>query len=195
MSTAAVLLAAGGSTRLGQPKQLLKIDGESLVHRSARTLLAASVRPVVVVLGAHAEDCAGQLNDLPVQIALNPRWQEGLASSIRIGVAELRKRPGVTAAVLALCDQPFLESTLIEALIAEHTAKAHPVVASLYQGIAGVPALFSERCFDDLAALEGEAGARKVIAKYSAESSAVPFPGGDVDIDTAEDWSKLSANH
>lgn len=193
MSVGAVLLAAGGSARLGEPKQLLMIDGETLLRRMARVLVASTARPLVVVLGAQAEACSDQVRGMPIEIVVNHQWKEGLASSIRAAMTVLdRVGPSVEAAVMAVCDQPLLTPGLIDLLMSKWRATESRIVACEYNGVRGVPALFSARCFAELAALRGGSGARPIIEKHRNHLASVPFPGGAHDIDTAEDWARFS---
>lgn len=187
------MLAAGGSARMGEPKQLLIVDGETLLRRMARVLVASSARPLVVVLGAHAEACANEIKGMPLEIVINPQWKEGLASSIRAAMRALdRAGPSLEAVVMAVCDQPLLTPGLIDLLISKWRATESRIVASEYNGVKGVPALFSLRCFAELAALRGDRGARPILEKNRDHLASVPFPGGAHDIDTAEDWARFS---
>ena len=128
-------MAAGGSARLGRPKQLLEYEGKPLLRRAAETALASHCRPVIVVLGAQAEACAAVLSDLPVRIVVNEGWQEGLASSIRAGLAVLeRERPGVDAAILSVADQPYLTPVLLDSLIEHQRATGQKIIAAQYAG-------------------------------------------------------------
>ncbi len=193
MSVGAVLLAAGGSARLGEPKQLLMIDGETLLRRMARVLVASTARPLVVVLGAQAEACANQVKGMPIEIVVNGQWKQGLASSIRAAMTALdRVGPSLEAVVMAVCDQPLLTPGLIDLLMSKWRATESRIVACEYNGVRGVPALFSARCFAELAALRGDRGAKPIIEKHRNHLASVPFPGGAHDIDTAEDWARFS---
>jgi molybdenum cofactor cytidylyltransferase len=194
MSSGAILLAAGGSSRLGQPKQLLRIGGESLLRRAARVLAASSARPIAVVLGAEREACAAELAGLPVEPVFNPAWAEGIASSIRAGLAAVRRsEPEVEAVLIALCDQPLLTVEIVEALLAApRAATGGQAVACAYRGILGVPARFAATLFAELAGLTGDRGARQIIARHASEADAIPFPGGAFDVDAAGDLAPLA---
>ena len=190
----AVVLAAGSSSRMGSPKQILQYRGESLLRRAALAALGAGLRPVVVVTGANAELSRGELEGLDVREVLNTRWETGMASSIRAGVEGLvGANPNAPAAVLMLCDQPHLTSEIISGLVKAHGATGSPVVASEYGGGFGVPALFDRTLFAELARLEGAAGAKLVIKRHASEAHFIPFPGGEVDVDTPDDFSRLTA--
>jgi molybdenum cofactor cytidylyltransferase len=190
----AVILAAGSSSRMGSPKQALQYRGESLLRRAALAALGAGCRPVVVVTGANAEMSRRELEKLDVREVLNNFWETGMASSIRAGIEGLAGE-NPDAAVFMLCDQPHVTAELIYALIAAHRATGRPVVASTYGGSYGVPALFSRTLFAEMARLEGAAGAKRIIKQHAAEAHYIPFPGGEVDVDTPADFSRLTADN
>jgi molybdenum cofactor cytidylyltransferase len=179
---AAVVLAAGASTRLGEPKQLVELAGETLLERAVRVARAAGCAPVVVVLGAEYAEVLGRsrLGDaLPV---INADWMEGMASSIRLGVRTL----GLVAqeaegAVLMTCDQPAVTAQHLDLLMRREEAKA-----SRYAGRNGVPAYFPKKYFKRLMELAGDAGARDLLAEARSEELA----GGEMDVDTAEDLAQ-----
>ena len=190
----AVVLAAGPSSRMGSPKQTLQYRGMSLLRRAALAALGAGCSPVVVVTGAHAELSRRELDGLDVREVLNHRWEAGMASSVRAGVEGLANADtAADAAVLLLCDQPHVNAEVISALIEAHHVTGCPVVASAYGGSFGVPALFVRALFAELARLEGAAGAKQVIERHASEAHFLPFRGGEVDVDTPEDFSRLTA--
>ena len=190
----AVILAAGASTRMGRPKQTLSYRGESLLRRAALAALGAGCRPVVVVTGANAGLSGRELDGLDVREVLNPLWETGMASSIRAGVEGLlRAEADVAAAVFMLCDQPHVTAEVVSGLVAAHSATGRPLVASAYGGGFGVPALFGRALFAELARLEGVEGAKQVIKRHTSEAHFLPLTGGEVDVDTPEDYSRLTA--
>ncbi|HWS56221.1 MAG TPA: nucleotidyltransferase family protein [Pyrinomonadaceae bacterium] len=186
------MLAAGSSSRMGVPKQTLQFRGQSMLRRAALAALGAGCRPVVVVTGAHAEQSGGELRGLDVLEVVNDLWETGMASSVRAGVEGLvGADPEAAAAVLLLCDQPHVNAEVISGLVAAYRATGRPVVASAYGGSFGVPALFGRALFAELARLEGAAGAKQVIKRHAAEAHFLPFRGGEVDVDTPDDFSRL----
>lgn len=179
---------------MGSPKQTLQYGGESLLRRAAQAALGAGCRPVIVVTGAHAELSRRELDGLAVREVLNTHWETGMASSIRAGVEGLVSADAnAAAAVFMLCDQPHVTPEVISGLVAAHRATGRFVIASTYGGSFGVPALFGRTLFDELARLEGAAGAKQVIKRHASEAHFLPFLGGEVDVDTPDDFSRLSA--
>ena len=193
-SIGAVVLAAGSASRMGRPKQALQYRGQSLLRRASLAALAGGCRPVIVVTGAYAEISRSELNGLEVREVFNPQWQKGMASSIRTGLEGLlTANPEAGAAVFLLCDQPRMTARIISDLIAAHRRTRRPVIASSYGGSLGVPALFGRSLFARLRRLEGSAGAKQVIQEGASDAHFLPFPGGEVDVDTPDDFSRLIA--
>lgn len=187
-----VILAAGASRRFGSAKQLANFAGETLLRRIARASLASVCRPVVVVLGAEVDKCKDELRNLDVHIVENTDWKRGMGSSIKVGVRKLLEtNESIGAAVLTVCDQPFVGGGDIDRLVETYRATNASIVASAYQNTLGVPALFSRRLFPRLTELEG--GAKRLIEQFKTETIGVSFPAGAIDIDTPEDFEKLRA--
>jgi molybdenum cofactor cytidylyltransferase len=187
-----IILAAGASTRMGSPKQLLKFGERSLIQHVVTNGLRSKCFPIIVVLGASKELLKPELENYPVFVAINDQWEEGMASSIGRGLEMmLEVYANVEAVIIMLCDQPFVKTTLINKMINEYRRTSKPVIASFYNGTAGVPALFSHALFKGLSELRGSEGAKKLIAQYTADLLLVPFPEGAVDIDTPEDYLGL----
>ena len=170
--TAAVVLAAGGSARLGESKQLVMVGGETLVDRAVRAAREAGCEPVVVVLGAEAERIRERCNLTGSVVVVNEAWEEGMASSIRVGVDAAGGADGV---LLMTCDQPAVTAVHLLAVMA-----AGEVTASAYAGRRGVPAYFPASSFPALLALRGDVGARELLL----EAATVDLVGGDLDVDT-----------
>ncbi len=187
-SCAAIILAAGPSSRLPQPKQLLTTDGESLLRRTSRLALDAGFSPVVVVLGSEAPKFEPELRNLNVRTVLNRKWQDGMASSLKCGLAAIEALNPIPANLLVLvCDQPKLSQTILQALLNKHHSSKAQITASTYAGTRGVPAIFSQTVFPELADLRGDQGARRIIARDPRRVETVDFPGGADDIDTEAD--------
>jgi molybdenum cofactor cytidylyltransferase len=189
-----LILAAGASTRFGRPKQLLPYRGRSLLRHAAETALGSTCRPIVVVLGAHAERLAGEVSGLPVRVVVNPRWPQGMGTSLRAGLEALCVAgPEVGAALITLCDQPLLSSHTIDSIVERYRESRKPIVASEYGDVLGVPALFDRALFEELLALGDASGAKEIIARRRGDVCAVPFPEGAIDIDTPQDFEKHRA--
>ncbi len=188
----AVVLAAGSASRMGRPKQALQFQGQSLLRRAALAALDAACSPVIVVTGAHAELSRSELNGLDVREVFNPQWRTGMASSIRAGLEGLLAAdPNAAAAVFLLCDQPHVTTDVISRLTEAHRLTGRDIVASSYGGGFGVPALFSRTFFPALIGLEDGAGAKQLIEQHPADAHFLLFPGGEVDLDTPDDLSRL----
>lgn len=182
----ALILAAGASTRFGEPKQFLQFEGETLLRRVAKAAHEAGCAPIVVVAGNSADRVSAELHDLPVHVVQNAEWHCGIGTSIKHGLAHLRD---IASAIVVLpCDQPFVSVEIIGKLREEDC----PIVASGYAETVGIPALFDARYFDALAALPDTAGAKSLIEAHRANVAVVPFPEGAMDIDTRADYEALS---
>jgi molybdenum cofactor cytidylyltransferase len=192
-TTAAVILAAGQSRRMGEAKQLLELAGQSLLRRAVSTALSSSCRPVIVVLGAYADQLQRELAGLDASVVENSAWIDGIGTSVRCGIEAARRERAVDSAILMLCDQPLVTAQLIDLLVATHRNSGAPIVACEYAGTVGVPALFTRALFDELVALSPDAGAKQVIARHGEEVVPVPFPAAAFDVDTPEDLSRARA--
>lgn len=189
---ALLLLAAGASTRLGSPKQLVKIGEQFLLEKMVETALATPFRPVVVVLGAHAEIIRPTVDHLPVEILQNDNWESGMASSITCGVRHLvENHPDCPGLVLMLSDQPFVTQGILQKLHAEALEKQVAMAAAHYGGTFGPPAYFSAEMFGEMLLLQGQAGAKKLFAQHPDRVAQVDFPEGADDLDTPEDVQRL----
>ena len=207
---AAIILAAGESSRLGQPKQVIQFRGKTLVRRMVDAASEAGCRPVLVVLGNSKRTASGstteareheidlvetissELKKTGGTIVANPNWKRGIGTSIRAGVQHLIEiAPGVEATVLLACDQPFVDRAVIEGLITLHHETRKPIVAASYAGTLGVPALFDRSRLPDLLGLDDSAGAKSIILSNRDQVAEFPFPEGEIDIDTAEDRERF----
>lgn len=192
-----IVLAAGASSRLGQPKQLVVFEEKTLLRRAVETALAVEATsfetPVGVVLGANFDACRGALDGLPVAVLENADWPEGMAASVRLAAAwaEAQRAEGL---LLLLCDQPFVTAALLQTLLKAFRDTGRPLVASDYgDGARGVPVLVGKQFFGELQTLCGDRGARAVLRRYPDAVATVPFPEGRFDLDTPEDLRRLRA--
>ena len=192
----AVVLAAGASTRIGIPKQLLQFRGQTFLRRAASVALEAGCRPVVVVTGANAAACRESLRGLDVLEAENQQWEFGISSSVRVGIeAIVTPNPRIAAVVLTLCDQPFVTRDVIVGLVKAHYETGCSIVAPRYGGSYGVPALFGKAHFTELSKLQGAAGAKQVIQKHLEKVQLLLFSEGEIDVDTPGDFARLESTN
>jgi CTP:molybdopterin cytidylyltransferase MocA len=187
----AIVLAAGGSQRLGRPKQLLELAGEPLIRSCIRRAQAIGAENVIVVLGAHREPVRAAIGDLPVQVAINSRWEEGMSTSIRAAMKELPA--DARGILLMLVDQPFVPIEHLQAMVSAWHARPDAMVASAYDGTHGVPAIFPRERFADLRGLQGDAGAKGVLRARPDEVIGLACPQASIDIDTEADLEQLTA--
>jgi molybdenum cofactor cytidylyltransferase len=197
MTLGLILLAAGGSTRLGSPKQLLSYGGRTLLRRAAETALGSIYRPVIAVLGAGAERLRGELSGLEeIQPVENPLWERGMGSSLRAGLTALlaacRDHPP-DGALFMLCDQPLISSAMLDAFgeAFRRAGSPYSLVAARYGDGIGVPALFGRGHFEELLALPDESGAKSLLCAHRAQVLEIPLPQAAIDIDTREQYERL----
>ena len=187
-----VILAAGKSNRLGSPKQLLTYKGKSLLQHAAEAAVGTGLKPVIVITGSRSQLMEKELEHYPVQLVNNENWEEGMASSIRCGVdAAQGLIPETDGILFMVCDQPFADTFVLNELIARQKETGMPITASVYDDIAGTPAIYHKSIFPELLALTGDIGARKIISKYSDELAVISFSSGKTDIDTGSDYETL----
>ena len=189
---AGIILAAGGSTRFGQPKQLLDWKGQTFIRVVAKTALEAGLSPVVVVTGANAKQVEASVTDLNVMVARNEAWENGQGSSIGTGIRSLTSAsPAVGAAIFLLTDQPQVTTSILRALVEKHAAELYPIVAPMVMDRRANPVLFDQATFSDLAELEGDVGGRGIFHKHRVEY----LPWHDdrllLDVDTPEMYQRL----
>jgi molybdenum cofactor cytidylyltransferase len=189
--TAGIVLAAGGSRRLGQPKQLLDWRGEPLVRRAARAALDGGLDPVVVVTGAHADQVTAALAGLPVSAAFCANWESGQSASLKTGLnAAIGLRPDLGSALFLLSDQPFVGPELVSAVTDLYAHNLTPAAVPRVDGRRANPVLFARELFPALLSLEGDIGGRQVLAGQTVATLDWPDPRILQDIDTLEDYQK-----
>jgi molybdenum cofactor cytidylyltransferase len=190
-----ILLAAGSSSRMGQSKQLLELNGEPLLRNAVNVALASDVKKVVVVLGAFEKEHKKIIQDLPVNIIHNPRWETGMGSSLKAGLNYLiHVDPKLSGTVILVCDQPLLQAGHIKSLIETNQKTKKAIVASRYAQTLGVPAFFEKKYFSELLSLGDPQGAKKVIQQHPEDVSPMDFPEGKIDLDTPEDYQGFKRN-
>lgn len=183
---AAVVLAAGGSSRLGRPKPLVREGGVSLVRRTVDAARDGGCDPVVVVVGGAADRVRVELSGLAVEIVENESWRAGQAGSVRVGVRALAGRDEIDGVMLLVCDQPRLDADVVRRLLAAWDGAIGRRVAARYANVCGVPAVFHREWFDRLQRLSGDRGARDLL-RGEPGTVAVDWPDGAYDVDRPED--------
>ena len=189
---AAVILAAGGSTRFGQPKQLLTWNDKPLIAQAADVAWSAGLDPVIVVVGAHADTVIPTLAAKPVRIVRNYRWQEGMSSSLHVGIAALP--PDVDAAIFMPIDQPLITPQLLQMYVhRRQETSAGILVPQTAEGQRGTPVLFAKRYFGELAGLSGDVGGRALFAKHGDDIAYLPISDSAwlTDVDTPAAYEQL----
>ncbi len=193
MPVAAIILAAGASRRLGQPKQLVAYQGETLLERAIRLAKESGAVPVLVVLGANLQiiRAATRLDDA-IQV-FNQHWEQGIASSIHAGLDALDVHASQASGVLLMnCDQVLLSAEHLRTLLAAFAGEDEPcIVTSVYAGVQGVPTIIPRVLFPALLELRGDKGARALLVEPRCRVIALPFDGGEVDIDLPADLNQL----
>ena len=187
---AAVVLAAGGSTRMGQPKQLLPVGGQPMVRRVTAAACTAELAQVVVVVGAHADRVRQTLAGLPVDVVFNESWAEGMSTSVQVGLNALAS--GIQAVLIILADQPGLTPNLLDTLVARYHATRAAIVAPFYQGQRGNPVLFDRSLVGELEATRGDQGGRMLVLHHERDMERVDVddPSVLLDVDTRQDYEK-----
>lgn len=190
-----IILAAGQSKRLGQPKQLLSLGQKTLLQHTIDSALELQF-PVFVVLGANETNIRQSLQHENIHIVINEEWEEGMASSIRKGISALTQDYLQTDGIIILvCDQPFIESSILEILIKEQKNNDVRAIACTYSDKLGTPALFHKSLFMELMELKGDIGARQILKKHKEEIASIEFKNGKWDIDTLEDFMEILKIH
>lgn len=187
-----VILAAGGSVRLGSPKQLLQYQQQSFIKNIVDTSLKIANALVVVVVGAQKDSMLQELNNYTVNIVINEDWSKGMSTSIKIGLAEsIALNPLMEACIFVVCDQPFINLQLLQTLITTYEHSEKGIIACVYDDVTGTPVLFNKKYFADFKLLENEEGAKKLLIVNNKDLEIIPFIHGEIDIDTKEDYKKL----
>lgn len=189
-----ILLAAGSSSRLGQPKQLVEVEGVPLLLKSTLAALDANYAHVVVVLGSNADEHKKTIAHLPVEIITHDAWEKGMGSSLKAGLKYVTtSRPDTRAMVIMVCDQPLLTAMHLSALRDAFNRSSAHIVASRYGNTLGVPALFDQTLFSELLNIKDSQGAKVVIENHASAIQAIDWAAGLLDIDTPEDLKSLRA--
>jgi len=190
-----IILAAGASTRLGQPKQLLSYQGHSLLFNTVEVAVNSGCQPIVLVLGAYADLIFPEVRNFPIKIVKNYNWQEGMNTSIKVGINTLKEtQANLAGTILMVCDQPFISREIIKKIIDIYYLKGKTIVSCKYADTCGVPAFFSAKFFPEMLNLKVAKGAKQIINNYPDQVATVDFPKGEIDIDTFADYEQLIVN-
>ena len=192
MKTGVILLAAGSSSRLGRPKQLINYQGKTLLQHSIEAARHSAADDLIVVLGSNADLIQTHIESKEVSVLVHAHWKDGMSSSMQCGLRHLIETRQVDQVVLMLCDQPFVHQGLLDQLMHDKQTSGKGIIACSYAGTVGVPALFDQKYFSELLALKGTEGAKKVILNHQEDTFLVDFPLGAVDLDTEEDVQKVT---
>ena len=191
-NTGVIILAAGSSSRLGQPKQLLDFNGKNFIQNTIQEAIAFAGKATVVVTGANSDAVDKFLFTAEVMVCHNPHWELGMGVSIKTGLKHLLDTyPEMERCVFTVCDQPYVTAEIFRSLDNQQISTGKGIVASAYSGIYGVPVMFTKPYFEKLLLLKGQEGARKLLSKFIDDVASVPFDKGAIDIDTLEDYDKL----
>lgn len=195
MDTAIIILAAGNSSRLGRPKQLLLFNGKTLLANVIEEALEMNSGPIVVVLGAYAKQIEELHHRTKVTFTINENWKTGLSSSIATGLnIALAESPELDSAIFTVSDQAYLSKEIFAALIGKYQTDHKNIVTSSYSQTSGTPVLFNKKYFNSLLNLTGSTGARDLIKEHSDDTASISFDLGNIDIDTETDYHNLINN-
>ena len=187
-----ILLAAGASSRLGRPKQLLLYQGKTLLQHGIQAAIDTGTKRIITVIGANANFLIKETANQSIEVILNEQWEEGMASSIRCGIHKLLETaPEINAVIIMVCDQPYVTTKLLKDLMKKYQETGKPIIASSYENNQGTPALFDKTIFASLLELKGDVGAKRIMKANPDLVALVNFPLGEIDIDTEEDYNRL----
>lgn len=191
--SAIIVLAAGGSIRLGQPKQLLTYHNETLLQRIVGCILQVKDVIPAVVVGSNKELMHDELRAYDVEIIENDDWASGMSTSIAKGLSSsLQKHPDIEGCMFVVCDQPYLTIKVIQGLLDSVAQSGKGIAAARYGLVIGTPVFFNKKYFKELVLLKADEGAKRLIKKYPDDVITIHFPQGAIDIDTMEDYNKLT---
>ena len=187
--TGILILAAGNSSRLGQPKQLLEFNGNTLLNHTLGQALKVS-SSTIVVTGSKKIEIERELH--PSRTCYNPKWEKGMGSSLNFGLQQLLSTfPDINNCIISVCDQPFINASIFRQLIEKQKFTDRGIVASAYSDTLGIPVLFAKKYFGELLKLSGNEGAKKLLLEFKEDVAEINFEEGATDIDTIADYEQL----
>lgn len=187
-----VLLAAGASSRLGRPKQLLMFQGKTLLDHAITSAKNSKAKNIVLVVGANEAAIIHSVITSGITVVKNENWEQGMSTSIIAGLQKIQmEEPAIESVIFMACDQPFVTAVLINKLIENYEQIQKPIVASSYGNSVGIPALFDKTIFAAIMTLTGDKGAKKIINQHPDLVHSIDFPLGNNDIDTLSDYEQL----
>lgn len=189
--TVAVVLAAGASTRMGQNKLLLELDGQTLAGRAVRAAGDAGLAPIIVVLGHEAQRVGAALAGLTCRAVINPDHAQGQGTSLQVGIRAAAEM-GAGAAVIMLADMPFVSAAMLAEVAARHRKEGAPMVVSRYGDVTAPPMLYDRALFAELLALQGQACGKEMVRRHRLEAAFIDWPEAALaDVDIPEDYQRL----
>lgn len=186
-----IILAAGNSSRLGRPKQLLKFEGKTLLQHVCNEAKLAGLNPIIVVTGANQEEILKIPFSSDVNIIFNQDWKKGMSTSISSGLKALENTVQIENIIISVCDQPFLSAEIFTNLWIKKNNSNKGIIASSYSGILGTPVLFNKIYINNLMQLTGNDGAKNLLNTFKHDVEEVSFLKGNIDIDTESDYQNL----
>ncbi|RYZ19502.1 MAG: nucleotidyltransferase family protein [Sphingobacteriales bacterium] len=189
---AVVILAAGSSSRMGSPKQLLAHKGSTFLEHTIQTARHVFGENIFLVLGANAGFILDKIHTSSVHIIINDHWEHGMGSSIAVGLDKaIEIMPDLSAVMFMTIDQPYINAEHLRDIVSRCVESGKPIVASGYKGTAGIPAMFDKKFFPGLLNLDGDKGAKEIIKLHPDSTTLVPLAFGEIDIDTPEQYAAL----
>jgi molybdenum cofactor cytidylyltransferase len=195
MNTGILILAAGSASRMQQPKMLLPFGKGTILSHLLEETKAMQPKVICVVTGFYHTAMLPLLETEPVMVVYNERWKDGMAGSVKTGLtALLEQHPALDSVMILVSDQPFITRILLQEMIQTQETSGKGIVAALYNGIKGTPALFNKKYFHHLQELQGDKGAKSILQLVPDDIATVDFAEGEMDIDTPEDYERFCAH-
>lgn len=191
MKTGIIILAAGESSRLGYPKQIAKYKDKTLLQLAIDAANGCEAHKRVLVLGANRDEIKKTFPGSSIPNIPNPHYENGMSSSLKIGMEYMLKFDSPEQVIIMLCDQPFVDTKILTKLISTQAKEAKGIVACAYSKTIGVPILFGKTYFEELMNLKGDEGAKKIAQEHEEDLVTISFPKGKIDIDTEQDLEEL----